>query len=387
MRLLEAGDDQLFTNWRNARQRWRLDLGVLDRVLELLDGLVVEAAWVAVRTDACFVTDLARDAETDAGKVLLQERADGAALTLLDHLEQDAEFDAVRMRLDLLDFLGQFRGVAQVFGHRAVRLGKRQVDVRVGHRHQLQELRDAALAAPVLAFHRNGDFGAVLFAFPLDCLVTRFRPILRGVDADRVFERQRPLAGFAAHADWLAGGQLAIHAGGADADALLATRLAQPVELAAVEQPTEHVRHLCLDDAGTVVLNDHRELLLVGADAFDRDLEVGQDACFFAGIEAVVDGFLDRGQQCLARAVKAEQVAVLGEELADRDLPLLLGHGLGIDRGLLAAALLGFLAVFALYHRVVGCFAGEQILLPGRGHSWLAGTLGAGIGWLGAISC
>src|SRR5690606_7793243 len=130
-------------------------------------------------------------------------------------------------------------------------------------------------------------------AFPLDRLVAGLGAVLRGVDTDRIFERQRPLARLAAHLDRLARRQLAIHAGGADADALLAARLAQAVELAAVEQSPEHVWHLGFDDAWTIVLNNHRELLLVGADAFDRHLEVRQDTRFFARIEAVVDRFLD----------------------------------------------------------------------------------------------
>ena len=62
---------------------------------------------------------------------------------------------------------------------------------------------------------------------------------------------------------------------------------------------------------------------------FDVDPDLGQDAGLFAGVERVVDRFLDGGQQGLARIVEAQQVAVLGEELADRDIALAGGHGLG----------------------------------------------------------
>ncbi len=65
------------------------------------------------------------------------------------------------------------------------------------------------------------------------------------------------------------------------------------------------------------------------AGLLDVDPDFGQDAGFFAGVERVVDGFLDRGQQGLARIVEAEQVAVLGKELADRDIALAGGHRLG----------------------------------------------------------
>ena len=63
----------------------------------------------------------------------------------------------------------------------------------------------------------------------------------------------------------------------------------------------------------------------------DLDRQLGEDAGLLAGVERVVDGFLDRGEQGLRRVVEAEQVAVLGEELGDRDLALLLGQRLGRD--------------------------------------------------------
>ena len=65
------------------------------------------------------------------------------------------------------------------------------------------------------------------------------------------------------------------------------------------------------------------------AGRFDVDPDLRQDAGLFAGVERVVDRFLDRGEQRLARVVEAQQVAVLGEELADRDVALLGGHRLG----------------------------------------------------------
>jgi hypothetical protein len=67
---------------------------------------------------------------------------------------------------------------------------------------------------------------------------------------------------------------------------------------------------------------------------FDRDPDFGEDPRLLAGVQRVVDGFLYRGQQGLARVVEAEQVAVLREELADRDLLLLRGHTLGGLAGL-----------------------------------------------------
>ena len=127
--------------------------------------------------------------------------------------------------------------------------------------------------------------------------------------------------------DRLAGGQQAVHAGGADADALLAAAHPQAVELRAVEQLAEDQRDLLLEDAGAVVLHADLEAVLAGA--LDVDPDFGQDAGLFAGVQGVVDRLLDGGQQGLAGVVEAQQVAVLGEELADGDVALAGGHRLG----------------------------------------------------------
>ena len=106
------------------------------------------------------------------------------------------------------------------------------------------------------------------------------------------------------------------------------------MKLRAVEQLAEDQRDLLLEDAGAVVLDADFEA--VGAGLLDVDPNLGQDAGLFAGVERVVDRFLDRGEQRLARIVEAQQVAVLGEELADRDVALRGGHALG--RGATAPA-------------------------------------------------
>src|SRR6266446_6257807 len=126
-----------------------------------------------------------------------------------------------------------------------------------------------------------------------------------------------------------------LHAGRRDADPLLAATHAQPVELRTVEELGEDRRNLLADDAGAVVADGHPEARRLaggrrrGAVA-RRDLEpdddIGQDARFLGRVERVVDGFLDAGEERLSRIVEAEQVAVLGEELRDRDRPLAGAH-------------------------------------------------------------
>jgi hypothetical protein len=127
--------------------------------------------------------------------------------------------------------------------------------------------------------------------------------------------------------DRLAGRQHAVHAGGADADPLLAAAHPQPMELRAVQQLAEDQRNLLLDDARAVVLDATRKRLGRSARC---DPDLGQDARLLAGVERVVDRLLDGGQQGLAGVVEAEQVAVLGEELADRDVALLGRHLTGM---------------------------------------------------------
>ena len=149
--------------------------------------------------------------------------------------------------------------------------------------------------------------------------------------------------------DRLAGRQHAVHAGRADADALLPAAHPQAVEFRAVEQLAEDLGDLVFDDARSVVL--HADLVAVGAGRFDVDPDFGQDAGLFAGVERVVDRLFDGGQQGLARIVEAEQMPVLGEELADRNIALAGGHRLG--RG--AAATASFaVGVLRLRRLIVG---------------------------------
>jgi hypothetical protein len=56
-----------------------------------------------------------------------------------------------------------------------------------------------------------------------------------------------------------------------------------------------------------------------------QNRNVRENACFLAGIQRVVDRFLDGGEQCLCRAIKAQQMAV-EEELRNGDFALSARH-------------------------------------------------------------
>ena len=136
-----------------------------------------------------------------------------------------------------------------------------------------------------------------------------------------------------------AGRELAVHAGRADADALLAARHAQAVELRAVEQLGEDLRNLRPHDAGAVVR--HADAEAVVGDLLDVHADLRQDARLLARVERVVHRLLHAGQQRLARAVEAQQVPVLQEEFGDGDFALFLRHALRRFHGRFVLVVLG----------------------------------------------
>ena len=202
-------------------------------------------------------------------------------------------------------------------------------------------------AALIAGFQLDGHAGAVVDLDPLDFVlldgppprvvgrdllavaaaVEDLRPVALGVDLDFVVMGRGALGDLRHDLHRLAGGQQAVHPRRADADALLPAAHPHAVKLRAVEQLAEDQGDLLPQDAGPVVLHAH--LVAVLLEALDVDPDFRQDAGLFAGVQGVVDRLLDGGQQGLARIVEAQQVAVLGEELADADVALAGGHRLG----------------------------------------------------------
>src|SRR5262249_60620436 len=93
---------------------------------------------------------------------------------------------------------------------------------------------------------------------PVDLLLLEDeRLVLLGVDLDFEVVSLGPGARARDDRDGLAGGELAVHAGGRDADALLTAAHAQPMELGTVEELREDRRNLLANDPGAVV--GHRD--------------------------------------------------------------------------------------------------------------------------------
>ncbi len=110
------------------------------------------------------------------------------------------------------------------------------------------------------------------------------------------------------------------------------------MELGAVQQTTEDVLDLLADDAGAVVRDRDDVATRLGRmgrsrDLFDLDLDLREDARFFARIQRIVHGFLHRRQKRLARIVKPQQVPVLREELGDGNIALFGRHRLSVGFG------------------------------------------------------
>ena len=206
--------------------------------------------------------------------------------------------------------------------------------MRVRDDRLLEVLLHARSTAAVGGHELDLDARAVLLV-PVDRLVLHDVGLVAlRVDAKVDLERRTPLARLARDDDRLARRQLPVKPRGADADALLPARLFEAVKLRPVEELGEDLRDLRLHDPRAVVLDrDAEARRLAGRRGRlhlgDLDDDLGEDAGLLAGVEGVVDGFLDGREQRLRRVVEPEQVAVLREELAHRDLALPRRHGLG----------------------------------------------------------
>jgi hypothetical protein len=257
---------------------------------------------------------------------------EGAGVGVLEHLDEHTQLDPVGMGLDGDRFPGMFFTGPLVDDGLAIGGRVFNGSVRVGDRGLLDVVVDGAAASLVgagqLDLHPRTMVqvpGRELFV--LDDL-GRIKP---GVDVHFVVMSGLSLTGARPDADRLTGGELAVHGGGRDADALLPTALFQGVEFGAVEELREDLRNLRLDDAGAIVLNgDPKTIFRQGLDAY---LELGKDSGIFTGVERVVHAFLDRGQQGFLWIIEPQKVPVPSEELRDRDLALLGRQALGGNPG------------------------------------------------------
>src|SRR3989475_11805603 len=252
------------------------------------------------------------------------------ALGVLEHLEQHPELDSVGMRLDFAWRRRELVVRPGILVRFSVRREVRQLDVRIGNNGLLDVLVDRGPPLLVTALDFHGHLGSTL-GLPGDLLLLQnLRLVLLGIDLDLEVMGGRSRTGAGDDLDGLAGRELSIHAGRRDADALLSSAHAQPMELGPVQELREDQRNLLADDAGAVVGDRNPEAARLArwgrslpiGDGLHLDDHVGEDPGFLAGVERVIDGLLHTGEQRLSRIVEPQEMPVLGEELGDGDLPL-----------------------------------------------------------------
>src|SRR2546427_1375131 len=256
------------------------------------------------------------------------------ALGVLEHLEQHPELDSVGMRLDLAWRRRELVVRPGILLRVSLRREVRQLDVRIGNNGLLDVLVDRGPPLLVTALDFHGHLGSTL-GLPRDLLLLQnLRLVLLGIDLDLEVMGGRSRTGAGDDLDGLAGRELSIHAGRRDADALLSSAHAQPMELGPVQELREDRRNLLADDAGPVVGDRNPEAARLArrgrslpiGDGLHLDDHVGEDPGFLAGVKRVIDGLLHTGEQRLSRIVEPQQMPVLGEELGDGDLPLARPH-------------------------------------------------------------
>src|SRR6185503_8367014 len=340
--VIEARKDRLLANRRQAVRGRRHDLRGLERLVDGLGRLPRDVAWPGARGDAGALADLSRERRRDAAEIGSEEARERMAAGVVQHLEQHAQLDAVGMRLDLARRFGQRFDRAPEPPRLALDGVIRERHVRVRDRDLVQVLVHRGAALLVLALHLERDLRTAR-PVPFDLLVlVDQRLVLLGVDLD--FEVVSVGPGARARDDLhrLAGRELAVHSGRRDGNALLAAALTQAMELGAVEQLREHPGDLLAHDARAVVRDRdpearrlarrrRRPVLRLLRHDLELHLDVGEDPGLLTRIERVVHGLLHAREQRLARAVEAQQVPVLGEELGDRDLALARAHFFGGD--------------------------------------------------------
>ena len=170
------------------------------------------------------------------------------------------------------------------------------------------------------------DLGPVR-RLPLHHLVDDdLRRVLARVDLDFVIMSRLFGPGARCDRDRFPGGQQSVHAGCRNPDALLSPGLLQRVKLRSIEQLPEDLGDLRFDNSGAVVFNGDSKAIF--GQLLDLDFQHGQNSRFLAGVQRIVDRFLDGRQKRLLRIVESEKMAVFAEKFGNRNFPLARGHAL-----------------------------------------------------------
>jgi hypothetical protein len=269
--------------------------------------------------------------ELTRGKRAGQEHAHRAMGAVVHQPGEDPQLNAVRMRLDLDRFGRELLGGAGEAPLGAVGCQEREFRVWIGDGGLFQVLVHRLAAAEERGLHRDVDLGPRPRITPIGFLVHEdHRLVALEVHAQLVVVRRLGFERAAGDLDGFGRRDLAVHAGRRDPDALLAAAHPQAVELGAVQEFPEDAGDLGLHDSGPIVAHRKDIMVLCVLHFPDFDPDSRQDAGFLAGVQRIVDGFLDRRQERFAGIVEPQHVPVLGEEVRDRNFLLLFRHRLGV---------------------------------------------------------
>ncbi len=192
--LVEAVEDRLLADRRDAVRGRRHDLGHLDGLVEGLGGLAVHVARPRVRRELGRLADLHGDRGGDPAEVAREEPRERVAPGVVEHSQEHAELDAVGMRLDLAGLGRQLLDRPRVLPGLALRRVVDERHVRVGDGDLLEELvhRGAALLVAPLDLERHLRAARVV---PVDLLALEDPGlVLLGVDLHLEVVRRGPRA-------------------------------------------------------------------------------------------------------------------------------------------------------------------------------------------------
>ena len=182
--LVEAVEDRLLADGRDAVRRRRHDLGRLDGLVERLGLGAVDVSRPRVRRELGRLADLLGDGRGDAAEIAREKPREPVAPGVVEHPQENAELDAVGMRLDLAGLGRQLVDRPRILPGLPLRRVVDELHVRVGDGDLLEELvhRGAALLVAPLDLERHLRAALVL---PVDLLALEDPGlVLLGVDLD-----------------------------------------------------------------------------------------------------------------------------------------------------------------------------------------------------------
>src|SRR5260221_944776 len=220
--LVEAVEDRLLADRRDAVGRRRHDLGGLDRLVERLGVGAVKTARLRVGRELRRLADLLGDGGGHPAELAREKPGEPVALGVVEHAKKNAELDAVWMRLDLVGLARQLLDRPRILSRLPLRRAVDELHVRIGDGHLLEIFvhRGAALLVAPVDLQRHLRAARVL---PVDLLVLENpRFVLLCIDLDFKVVGGGPRACARDDLHRLARRQLSVHACGGDTDALLA---------------------------------------------------------------------------------------------------------------------------------------------------------------------